>query len=50
MIQRHSLGWEGSVTVDVLKLHTGDNVLKSCMYYGLLPNFTVCQSVVKTIR
>ena len=50
MIQRHSLGWEGSVTIDVLKFYTGDNVLKSCTYYGLLPNFIVCQSAVKTIR
>lgn len=39
MIQRHSLGWEGSVTVNVLKFYTGDNVLKSCTYYGLLRNF-----------
>ena len=39
MIQRHSLAWEGSVTVGVLKIYTWDNVLKYGTYYGLLRNF-----------
>ena len=39
MIQRHSLGWEGSVIVDVLKSYSRDNVLNSYTYCELLCSF-----------